>query len=308
MKKKILFIVAILVIAVAALSACSVGGGNTQRNAKINVLDVYGFSAVTGTNLLSSAGESGGEAKVSADVSTDEIEAVNDYVKMLDGYLSDGGFSSRAVESDKAEYAVKVIISTSKMAGEAEYYLYYNETDVETGESVDDDEIENHTKTTLSGIMVNGENVYFLEGKKTLEVETEDGETETENEIFFKTYLSEADKDVNYVTVKYTVEVENDETENAYEYCRYQDGKLVERTKINVETETENGETEESIKIQSLVGGVSKIYKLERETEAGNEKLKLSYTENGTVKNVKVEVVDGQYVYSFSDGSQIKCD
>ena len=156
--------------------------------------------------------------------------------------------------------------------------------------------------------MVNGENVYFLEGKKTLEVETEDGETETENEIFFKTYLSEADKDVNYVTVKYTVEVENDETENAYEYCRYQDGKLVERTKINVETETENGETEESIKIQSLVGGVSKIYKLERETEAGNEKLKLSYTENGTVKNVKVEVVDGQYVYSFSDGSQIKCD
>ena len=119
MKKKILFIVAILVIAVAALSACSVGGA--QRNAKINVLDVYGFSAVTGTNLLSSAGESGGEAKVSADVSTDEIEAVNDYVKMLDGYLSDGGFSSRAVESDKAEYAVKVIISTSKMAGEAEY-------------------------------------------------------------------------------------------------------------------------------------------------------------------------------------------
>lgn len=308
MKKKILFIVAILVIAVAALSACSVGGGSAKQNVKINVLDVYGFSAVTGTNLLSSAGASGGEAKVSADVSADEIEAVNDYVKMLDGYLSDGGFSSQAVESDKTEYAVKVIISTSKMAGEAEYYLYYNETDVETGESVDGDEIENYAKTTLSGIMVNGETVYFLEGKKTLEVETEDGETETENEIFFKTYLNEADKDVDYVTVKYTVEMENDESENVYEYCRYQGGKLVERTKINVETETENGETEESIKIQSLVGGVSKIYKLERETEAGNEKLKLSYTENGTVKKVEVEVVDGQYVYSFSDGSQIKCD
>ena len=306
MKKKILFIVAILIISVAALSACSINlGGNTS--AKINTLDVYSFSALTGSTLLNSV-ETGKEAGIAQELNTDEVEAVNKYVKMLDGYLSGNGVDAQVVESDKAEYAVKVRITASGMTGESESFMYYNETDLITGESVDGDEIENFAKTTISGIMVSGETTYILEGKKTFETETEDGETETENEIFFKTYLSETDKDLNFVTVRFVVETEADESENSYEYCSYKDGVLVEKTKIKVETETKGGEKEESVKIQSLVGGVSKVYKLEREIEGNKEKLKLRFSENGEEKTVKVEVVDGQYVYSFGDGSQIKCD
>ncbi|MGN0795573.1 MAG: hypothetical protein ACI4MT_01295 [Christensenellales bacterium] len=306
MKKKILIVVAILVISVAALSACSITSGD-KSSAKINTLDVYSFSALSGSTLLNST-VTEAEASMAQDLNADEVDAVNKYVKMLDGYLSGSGVETQLVESDKAEYAVKVRITTSGMAGDSESFMYYNETDLITGESVDGDEIENFAKTTISGIMVSGETTYILEGKKTFETETEDGETETENEIFFKTYLSETDKDLNFVTVRFVVETEADETENSYEYCSYKDGVLVEKTKIKVETETENGKTEESVKIQSFVGGVSKVYKLEREIEGDKEELKLRFSENGEEKSVKVEVVDGQYVYSFGDGSQIKCD
>lgn len=298
--KSALIIAVVMIVSVVALTACS-SGETKNGKTSVNPLDVYCFSAVTGGSLLQTT-TAGHEASAQADsLTADEIEKVNSYVKTFDAYVTSGGFTSEVVPSDREEYAVKVKITATGLGGVEEKILYYNEIDTKSGEVVDEDETERFSETTLSGILVDGENTYFVEGYRKQEVEIEGDETEVENEIFIKTYLTESEKDKNFVTVKYCIEKESNEVESAYEYCRYSEGNLIEKTKISVEKENEADKSEEEIEIKSLVGGVANVYKLEREIKNGKTELKLSYTDGNKINTIEVEVVDGKYVYSVGN-------
>lgn len=302
MKKKIISIVCALALIgtmTAALTACDVkGGGGNAAKVKVNANDVYALSALTGAEYLAQteSGATGAAETTRPGVITDaDVSGIKDCLNMFDDILAGGGISQNVAENtDKdgefKDYPFVMTVTVGNTGITAK--MYYKEVNTVTETEIDDGEEETEVSTTLSGVMVFGDQKFDVTGKK--EIETEGNEKETSIEFTTKS----RENPLNYVKIKQSVEVENGAQEVEYEYEIYENGEKAREFKLEVEDE--NGKTEVSFKMEIENVPEETEYKIIKGDVDG--KFKIKY-EKGKVKGfITVEAVEGGYKLTYNNG------
>lgn len=302
MKKKIISIVCALALIgtmTAALTACDVkGGGGNAAKVKVNANDVYALSALTGAEYLAQteSGATGAAETTRPGVITDaDVSGIKDCLKMFDDILAGGGISQNVAENtDKdgefKDYPFVMTVTVGNTGITAK--MYYKEVNTVTETEIDDGEEETEVSTTLSGVMVFGDQKFDVTGKK--EIETEGDEKETSIEFTTKSKANP----LNFVKIKQSVEVENGAQEIEYEYEIYENGEKAREFKLEIEDE--NGKTEVTFKMEIENAPEETEYKIIKGDVDG--KFKIKY-EKGKVKGfITVEAVEGGYKLTYNNG------
>lgn len=302
MKKKIISIVCALALIgtmTAALTACDVkGGGGNAAKVKVNANDVYALSALTGAEYLAQteSGATGAAETTRPGVITDaDVSGIKDCLNMFDDILAGGGISQNVAENtDKdgefKDYPFVMTVTVGNTGITAK--MYYKEVNTVTETEIDDGEEETEVSTTLSGVMVFGDQKFDVTGKK--EIETEGNEKETSIEF---TTRSQTNRD-NYVKIKQSVEVENGAQEVEYEYEIYENGEKAREFKLEIEDE--NGKTEVSFKMEIENVPEETEYKIIKGDVAG--KFKIKYEKGKEKGFITVEAVEGGYKLTYNNG------
>lgn len=302
MKKKIISIVCALALVgtmTAALTACDVkGGGGNAAKVKVNANDVYALSALTGAEYLAQteSGATGAAETTRPGVITDaDVSGIKDCLNMFDDILAGGGISQNVAENtDKdgefKDYPFVMTVTVGNTGITAK--MYYKEVNTVTETEIDDGEEETEVSTTLSGVMVFGDQKFDVTGKK--EIETEGNEKETSIEF---TTRSQTNRD-NYVKIKQSVEVENGAQEVEYEYEIYENGEKAREFKLEVEDE--NGKTEVSFKMEIENVPEETEYKIIKGDVDG--KFKIKYEKGKEKGFITVESVEGGYKLTYNNG------
>lgn len=302
MKKKIISIVCALALIgtmTAALTACDVkGGGGNAAKVKVNAKDVYALSALTGAEYLdqTESGATGAAETTRPGVITDvDVSGIKDCLNMFDDILAGGGISQNVAENtDKdgefKDYPFVMTITVGNTGISAK--MYYREVNTVTKTEIDDGEEETEVSTTLSGVMVFGDQKFDVTGKK--EIETEGNETETSIEFTTKSQANP----LNYVKIKQSVEVENGAQEVEYEYKIYENGEKVREFKLEIEDE--NGKTEVSFKMEIENAPEETEYKIIKGDVDG--KFKIKYEKGKEKGFITVEAVEGGYKLTYNNG------
>lgn len=301
MKKKIISIVCALALIgtmTAALTACDVKGGGNAAKVKVNANDVYALSALTGAEYLAQteSGATGAAATTRPGVITDaDVSGIKDCLNMFDDILAGGGISQNVAENtDKdgefKDYPFVMTVTVGNTGITAK--MYYKEVNTVTETEIDDGEEETEVSTTLSGVMVFGDQKFDVTGKK--EIETEGNEKETSIEF---TTRSQTNRD-NYVKIKQSVEVENGAQEVEYEYEIYENGEKAREFKLEIEDE--NGKTEVSFKMEIENVPEETEYKIIKGDVDG--KFKIKYEKGKEKGFITVESVEGGYKLTYNNG------
>lgn len=302
MKKKIISIVCALALIgtmTAALTACDVkGGGGNAAKVKVNANDVYALSALTGAEYLAQteSGATGAAETTRPGVITDaDVSGIKDCLNMFDNILAGGGISQNVAENtDKdgefKDYPFVMTVTVGNTGITAK--MYYKEVNTVTETEIDDGEEETEVSTTLSGVMVFGDQKFDVTGKK--EIETEGNEKETSIEF---TTRSQTNRD-NYVKIKQSVEVENGAQEVEYEYEIYENGEKAREFKLEIEDE--NGKTEVSFKMEIENVPEETEYKIIKGDVDG--KFKIKYEKGKEKGFITVEAVEGGYKLTYNNG------
>lgn len=301
MKKKIISIVCALALIgtmTAALTACDVKGGGNTAKVKVNANDVYALSALTGAEYLAQteSGATGAAETTRPGVITDaDVSGIKDCLNMFDDILAGGGISQNVAENtDKdgefKDYPFVMTVTVGNTGITAK--MYYKEVNTVTETEIDDGEEETEVSTTLSGVMVFGDQKFDVTGKK--EIETEGNEKETSIEF---TTRSQTNRD-NYVKIKQSVEVENGAQEVEYEYEIYENGEKAREFKLEIEDE--NGKTEVSFKMEIENVPEETEYKIIKGDVDG--KFKIKYEKGKEKGFITVEAVEGGYKLTYNNG------
>lgn len=302
MKKKIISIVCALALVgtmTAALTACDVkGGGGNAAKVKVNANDVYALSALTGAEYLAQteSGATGAAETTRPGVITDaDVSGIKDCLNMFDDILAGGGISQNVAENtDKdgefKDYPFVMTVTVGNTGITAK--MYYKEVNTVTETEIDDGEEETEVSTTLSGVMVFGDQKFDVTGKK--EIETEGNEKETSIEFTTKSKANP----LNYVKIKQSVEVENGAQEVEYEYEIYENGEKAREFKLEVEDE--NGKTEVSFKMEIENVPEETEYKIIKGDVDG--KFKIKYEKGKEKGFITVEAVEGGYKLTYNNG------
>lgn len=301
MKKKILSIVCALALVgtmTAALTACDVKGGGNAAKVKVNANDVYALSALTGAEYLAQteSGATGAAETTRPGVITDaDVSGIKDCLNMFDDILAGGGISQNVAENtDKdgefKDYPFVMTVTVGNTGITAK--MYYKEVNTVTETEIDDGEEETEVSTTLSGVMVFGDQKFDVTGKK--EIETEGNEKETSIEFTTKS----RENPLNYVKIKQSVEVENGAQEVEYEYEIYENGEKAREFKLEVEDE--NGKTEVSFKMEIENVPEETEYKIIKGDVDG--KFKIKYEKGKEKGFITVEAVEGGYKLTYNNG------
>lgn len=302
MKKKIISIVCALALIgtmTAALTACDVkGGGGNAAKVKVNANDVYALSALTGAEYLAQteSGATGAAETTRPGAITDaDVSGIKDCLNMFDDILAGGGISQNVAENtDKdgefKDYPFVMTVTVGNTGITAK--MYYKEVNTVTETEIDDGEEETEVSTTLSGVMVFGDQKFDVTGKK--EIETEGNEKETSIEF---TTRSQTNRD-NYVKIKQSVEVENGAQEVEYEYEIYENGEKAREFKLEVEDE--NGKTEVTFKMEIENVPEETEYKIIKGDVDG--KFKIKYEKGKEKGFITVEAVEGGYKLTYNNG------
>lgn len=302
MKKKIISIVCALALIgtmTAALTACDVkGGGGNAAKVKVNANDVYALSALTGAEYLAQteSGATGAAETTRPGVITDaDVSGIKDCLNMFDDILAGGGISQNVAENtDKdgefKDYPFVMTVTVGNTGITAK--MYYKEVNTVTETEIDDGEEETEVSTTLSGVMVFGDQKFDVTGKK--EIETEGNEKETSIEFTTKSKANP----LNYVKIKQSVEVENGAQEVEYEYEIYENGEKAREFKLEVEDE--NGKTEVSFKMEIENAPEETEYKIIKGDVDG--KFKIKYEKGKEKGFITVEAVEGGYKLTYNNG------
>lgn len=302
MKKKIISIVCALALIgtmTAALTACDVkGGGGNAAKVKVNANDVYALSALTGAEYLAQteSGATGAAETTRPGVITDaDVSGIKDCLNMFDDILAGGGISQNVAENTDKDgefkdypFVMTVTVGNNGIIAK----MYYKEVNTVTETEIDDGEEETEVSTTLSGVMVFGDQKFDVTGKK--EIETEGNEKETSIEF---TTRSQTNRD-NYVKIKQSVEVENGAQEVEYEYEIYENGEKAREFKLEVEDE--NGKTEVSFKMEIENAPEETEYKIIKGDVDG--KFKIKYEKGKEKGFIIVEAVEGGYKLTYNNG------
>ena len=302
MKKKIISIVCALALIgtmTAALTACDVkGGGGNAAKVKVNANDVYALSALTGAEYLAQteSGATGAAETTRPGVITDaDVSGIKDCLNMFDDILAGGGISQNVAENtDKdgefKEYPFVMTVTVGNTGITAK--MYYKEVNTVTETEIDDGEEETEVSTTLSGVMVFGDQKFDVTGKK--EIETEGNEKETSIEFTTKSKANP----LNYVKIKQSVEVENGAQEVEYEYEIYENGEKVREFKLEIEDD--NGKTEVTFKMEIENAPEETEYKIIKGDVDG--KFKIKYEKGKEKGFITVEAVEGGYKLTYNNG------
>lgn len=301
MKKKIISIVCALALVgtmTAALTACDVKGGGNAAKVKVNANDVYALSALTGAEYLAQteSGATGAAETTRPGVITDaDVSGIKDCLNMFDDILAGGGISQNVEKNEDVEglykdypFVMTVTVGNTGITAK----MYYKEVNTVTETEIDDGEEETEVSTTLSGVMVFGDQKFDVTGKK--EIETEGNEKETSIEF---TTRSQTNRD-NYVKIKQSVEVENGAQEVEYEYEIYENGEKAREFKLEIEDE--NGKTEVSFKMEIENVPEETEYKIIKGDVDG--KFKIKYEKGKEKGFITVEAVEGGYKLTYNNG------
>ncbi len=308
MKKLLLTltIIAALALGLFGLTACGTngtgaGGANGTGNsaAAQAAEEAYGFSAASAGAILSSmnANASLSARSTAADAAADagaaddaaaEIDELNGYMLLVEGLLEDGAFGASAETSDREGYAVKMTVSYKDLEGDTiEYVLYYNETLVREEYDRDDDDDEVEQIYRLEGVMLLGGSEYSIEGRRN--VESERGESESEEQ--FRVNMG----DGRSMLVEHEAESERGESEQEYVYSIYDGSGLVERSSF--EYEEERGDVE--IEFRLTKDGNTKVFYFEQE----NGRIEIKVGDRNSAARYFVTIDEtGNYVYTVAGG------
>lgn len=296
---------------------------------------VYGVAAVTTAKLLKADfGSAEGAESLAAvsDTGADKAQAelgdFNRYFNMLDGFL-DKAATKTVVEKNPvedgalAEYEFKLTVTGRDATGkEVGHVVYFSET---AGEPVtrNDTDRDGETETVVSteyalegavdmGTDDAGEPIYYyMTGTRTeLEITETDGrETETErtSSLVMKASATAGDES-DYVLLTHTQTEESEEgeteSESLYTYRIFADGRAIETTTVEFETEEEHGEREAEYTVSFTSGASRGIYTIERETKNNGEEIVVEYLIDGTAGTFTiVKNADGTYRYHFAEGN-----
>ena len=302
MKKKIISIVCALALIgtmTAALTACDVkGGGGNAAKVKVNANDVYALSALTGAEYLdqTESGATGAAETTRPGVITDaDVSGIKDCLNMFDDIISGGGITQTVEKNEDVEglykdypFVMTVTVGNTGITAK----MYYKEVNTVTETEIDDGEEETEVSTTLSGVMVFGDQKFDVTGKK--EIETEGNEKETSIEFTTKSKANP----LNYVKIKQSVEVENGAQEVEYEYEIYENGEKAREFKLEIEDE--NGKTEVSFKMEIENVPEETEYKIIKGDVDG--KFKIKYEKGKEKGFITVEAVEGGYKLTYNNG------
>ena len=260
--------------------------------------------------------DSGSDAAQKAE---SEAETFNKYFTMLEGFMEKAATSTVVTENDSKDealqgFAYKLIVKGKNEKDEENAHtMYYSETvvkDKEEKRDDDDDEVTTVSTYTLEGVLEVGKNdagetvYYYMTGERIEKTEQEGNETETSESLTFYASATKGDRQ-NYVRVSHETENEQEGTENAteteYTYTVYQNGKSVEQTVVNFESENAEAEYE----LEYTVGGVKSSYEIEIKTLGTNTYIEVEYNIGGTLgRFVIVRDADGNYDYKFSKSTK----
>lgn len=333
MKKKniILAVVLTLVIALGSLlTACITDNdtnknGNTIGNYSSNA-DLVAMSATSSAVILDEMQENAALAAVlgkddslqGVELTEAEIEEVKAQLAVLENYMGENAITteqSAPAEDDEyyGVYEVKMTVSTKNLEGETKSYtMYFNLTETRNEDKVDKDghtdeskwEYETEQEFSLEGIVISGENVYEMTGKKEVETETEG--LMTENETSYK--MTVTGDNGEYIVFEQSFEEEDGESEQKYEYKIYNNRKLVKR--FELEFETENNKQE--IEMKSYENGEVFQCKYEKKTRNGKDYIEAEVMKDGrmievfiTVEGSGTEEDPYRHVYTYGEYEDI---
>lgn len=316
--------VEIIFSSLIALTSCITSpnkGGTTGTQDAQKIRDIYAFTAVSGVSLLADSFRNNAPNSVAMTdtndalarpdgISDEDTIRIKQYLGMFEGYLLNNGISpdtSKPSDSDGdySSYQIKLTINLPNAGGTTDkFVMYYNEinnsenkgnvSEIDDRDS-DDDEDETEIESGIEGVMLYADNAYPLIGKKEVEIEDD----ESESELSLRVYISETVRDT-YINIKQ--EVENDEME--YVYSVYESGKLINKTSVDFENDIEDNEQEIKLAFyDNNSGQISKTWYKIKKSKTNNALFNIKYNANdGTVYKFNVSVNDGSYTFEYRNG------
>ena len=313
-KKVLLSGMALAVVATSSIGLTACGKTNTNDN--VDAQDFYAMSVISSVNYFQNiSGESqstpllfANDAQTSTapesrpeTISQDDVNNIAGYMGMFQDMLTSNTtsyYTNGAVDQDDdyyGEYNLKMTLTVPMLGGgEEEFVMYYKEVNTETEEEIDDNEIELEINTTLQGVIVNGDNVYDVSGKREYEKEG----NETEISIELTTYSRANSQD--YIKIEH--EQENNEME--YNYSIYSNGHLINETEV----EFENERNEKSLELEFVNNSVDAQNKVKYEITQSrtdenifNVRVKNASNNSEVRDTFTIKIVDG-YEFTYSNG------
>lgn len=269
-----------------ALASCSdkneINNSNNDNNVKFSTM--YDYSAISGISMLNS---NSSQLKMRNSLNDAQKDKVINNFEIIENLIAGGITKSEEKPSDLPEYETMYTISVNSINGEVENYLYYyNETILKDDDDDDlfdfDDEEERESR--LDGIVILDGVTYNMYGKKEIEG--------NEMEVEFKISLD------NDTYVKVEQETENGEEE--YKYTKYENGRRVYQTEMEVEEK--NHKVEFSFKEKDS-NGITTYYKYDIVELDGKKYVRVHLNDGTENIEARLEVsVDenGNRVYTFS--------
>lgn len=266
MKKKILLsLVVVLAISamVVALVACN-PDKHTDDAAKVgsNAYTI-GYSAASAAAMMNA--QQGATASASAQngnsfgfshsgeitaESSEFLQEIAAQVKSVEEFIDRSSVQIKEEISDRTDFTHKMVITAnSALTGENDTYtLYYNTKLVASETEADDDDldIETEEEYTISGVVVNGENEFEINGGMEIESEGD----ENEQEFYMTAYLGELRLELEQ---EFSTEGNEIEEELCYTFYGPNNTKLYS---FSVEFETDE-DGEELVVKSDLIEGIS---------------------------------------------------
>ena len=289
------------------LTACG-----KPKTLDINAKDVYATAAVSSANYLKEIDETSkvdfssptslsllASTYANTEVATARPESLSDSniqgmkscLTMFDSVIANGGINQETEKNPNTDpnFANYTFAMNITIPGTSEkFVMYYNETNTETKEEVDDEEVELEVSTDLEGVMVIGETEYDLTGKREFEQEG----NETEATISFTTKSKK--NALNYVEI--TQSVENNEIE--YEYKIFKDGVKIQETEIEIENDNNSYELEFQFKVNGIPEET--VYKIVKGEVEGS--FVITYMVGKEEKTINVEKTLSGYTFTYDNG------
>lgn len=221
---------------------------------------------------------------------TDEdVKEINNTLVMFDSIVG-SDLSAKTDKNDATDekYALYEYTMTISFGGK-NAVMYYNETDLKTETDHDEEETETETEATLEGVLVSDEYEYSATGMR--KEETSADETEYELELIVKK------SETTFVKFSYGTETESTERETEYKCEIYENGKKIQKTKI--EFEEENGQTEIKFKLEKNGNFDGAEYKIVKRSD---NKYDIRREQNGKKTYILAEKTEQGYKFTYSNG------
>ena len=291
MTKSIKTITITLAMAICFAVTCLIltGCGSNKNATFSSSADAFGFAGATAGAFLNDLSSQSSDATVGASNSkmatTDQqrnVEIINQYIDIFDSVVGNNAIVSTKEHLNDANYNYKITTTITNLDGTKQTFeMKFKEVKKDNSLVTDDDDDE--IESTLTGVMVYGDNEYSIYGKKSVE----DDEVEIE-------FIARIDEN-NYVIVQQ----ETERGEQEFQYEIWKNGIMYDSTSIEIETERNELEVE----MQYSKEEFESIYKFERE---GNQ-LKIYYQDANGRGYIRAKVSDNgnSIIYTLEDGTEI---